>query len=68
MLQINETHFNSLARQNLGCGYYPKLSKIVLIVHMDNLEAGKLLSAGHGFKVCRGAHNIGSYIMDDVIG
>ena len=31
-----ETYFDSLTRQGLGRGYYPKPSKIVLIVHTEN--------------------------------
>ena len=39
---IVETYFHSLTRLGLGRGYYLKPSKIVLIVHPENLEAGKL--------------------------
>ena len=60
MLVIFEACFHSLER-----GYYPKPSKIVLIVHPDNLEARKLFGARHGFKVCMGEHYLGGYIGDD---
>ena len=48
-----------------GRKYYPRPSKIVLIVHADNSKAGKLFGLYLGFKVYTGAHNIGSYIWDD---
>ena len=51
-LTIIETYFNSLTRQGLGHRYYPKPSKIVLILHLDNLVAGKVFGLHHGFKVC----------------
>ena len=35
---------------------YPDLTKIVLIAHPDNLEAGISFGTRHGFKVCMGAH------------
>ena len=36
-----ETYFDSLTRQGPGRVYYPKLSKSVLIVHLENIEVGK---------------------------
>ena len=48
---IIETCFNSLTRQGRGCKYHPEPSKIVLIVHTENLEAVKVFGARHGFKV-----------------
>ena len=47
-------YFNSLIRQGLGRGYYPELSKSVLIVHQEILEYGKKFGTRHGFKVCTG--------------
>ena len=49
------TYFHSLTRQGLGRGYYYELSKSVLIVRPENIEAGKVFGAHHGFKVCMGA-------------
>ena len=37
-----ETYFNLLTCQGLGRGYYPKPSKRVLIVHLENIKAGKV--------------------------
>ena len=48
-------YFNSLKRYGLGHGYYPEPSKSVVIVHLDNLAAGKYFGLCHGFKVCTGA-------------
>ena len=50
-----ERYFNFLTHQGPGRGYYPKLSKSVLIVHPDNLQDKKEFRARHGFKVCIGA-------------
>ena len=62
---IIETYFNSLTSQGTGCGYYPKLSKSVLIVHLENLEARKVFVARHRFKVCMNACYLGGYIGDE---
>ena len=48
-----------------GRGYYPEPSKSVLIVHPENLEAGKEFDTCHGFKVCKGTLYLGGYIGDD---
>ena len=50
-----ETYFYSLTFQGPGRRYYPELSKRVLILHPENLKAGKELGARHGFKVGTGA-------------
>ena len=42
-----DTYFNLLTRQVPGHRYYPKPSKIVLIVHPENIEAGKLFGMRH---------------------
>ena len=60
-----ETYFNLLTHQGLGCGYYPKPYKSVLIIYPDNIEAGKEFGAHHGFKVFTGARDLGFYIGDD---
>ena len=62
---IIETYFNSLTRQGPGRGYYPKMSKSILIVHPENLKAGKEFGARHGFKVCTGTHYLRGYIKDN---
>ena len=54
-----------LTRQGPGRGYYPKPSKSVLIVHTENIEAGKEFRSRHGFKVCTDARYLGGYIRDD---
>ena len=59
MFAIIETYFNSLTRQGPGRVYYTKLSKSVLIVHPENLEAGKEFGACHGFKVFTVARYLG---------
>ena len=60
-----ETYFDSLTRQGLGRGYCPKRTKSVLIVRPENLEAGKVFGAQHGFRVCMGARYLGGYIGYD---
>ena len=45
-----------------GRGYYPKPSKIVLIVHLNNFASGKEFGLRHRFKVCMGAGYLGSFI------
>ena len=59
-----ETYFNSLTRQGPGRGCHPKPTKSILIVLTENLEAGRLFSKCHGFKVCTSAHYIRCYIGD----
>ena len=60
-----ETYFNLLIRQGLGHWYYSKLSKIVLILHPENIEARKVFGACHKFKVCTGTRYLGGYIGDN---
>ena len=62
---IIQTYFNLLTHQGLWQRYYPEPSKSVLIVHPENLEAGKVFGAHHGFKVCKGARYLGGYIGDN---
>ena len=45
--------------------FYTKPSKSVLIVHLNNTEAGKLIGLRHVFKVCTGARYLGRYIGDE---
>ena len=61
---IIETYFDSLTRQGPGRGYHPEPTKSVLIVRPENLEAGKVFRARHGFRVCTGARYLGGYIGD----
>ena len=42
-----------------------KISKRVLIVHPENLEARKVFGTRHGFRVCTGVYNIRGYIGND---
>ena len=58
-------YFNSLKRLGLGQGYCPKPSKSVLVMHMENIESGKLFGLSHGFKFCTGARYLGGLIGDD---
>ena len=39
-----------LKRFGPGCGYYPDPSKIVFIMHPENIEAGKVLACVTGLK------------------
>ena len=65
MFAVNENYFNSLTCQGSGHGYYPKPSNSILIVHPENLKAGKEFGARNGFKVCMGTRYLGGYIGDD---
>ena len=58
-------YFDSLTGQGPGHGYYPEPPKSVLIVFLENLEAGKEFRARHRFKVCMGTRYLGGYIGDD---
>ena len=48
---IIDTYLDSLGCQVPGRGYYPKLYKSILIVHLENLKAGKKFGTRHGFNV-----------------
>ena len=65
MFEIIETYFHSLTWKGLGKGYHLEPSKSVLIMHMDNFEAGKVFSERHGLIMCTGAHYIRGSIGDD---
>ena len=58
-------YFNSLKHFGLDHGYYPKPSKIVLIVHLDNLAAGESFVLSHMFKVFTGARYMSGFIGDE---
>ena len=60
-----ETYFDSLTRQGPGWGYHPKPSKSLLIVSLENFEAGKVFVRHHGLKVYTAAHYRWGYIGDD---
>ena len=60
-----ETYFDLLTHQGLGQGYQTDPTKSVLIVIPENLEAGKVFRARHGFRVCTGARYLGGYIGND---
>ena len=58
-------YYNSIRQIYPGRRYYPKPSKSVLIVHLDDLETRKLFGLFHGFKVFFGACYLGGFIRDD---
>ena len=60
-----ETYFNLLTCQGLGRRFYTEPFKRLLIVHPENLEAGKEFGARHRFKVCTGTRYLRGYIEDD---
>ena len=55
-------YFNSPRHSGPDYEYYPETSKIILIMHLDNLETGKQFGLRHGFKVCTVACYIGGFI------
>ena len=56
-----ENYFNFLTHQGSEGGYHPGPSKNVLIMHPENIDAGKEFGDRHGFMVCTGTHYIGGY-------
>ena len=58
-------YFDFLSRQGMGHGYRPKPFKIAVIVHQNNLEAGKGFGERHRFKVCTGGRYLDGYIRDN---
>ena len=54
-----------LKRFGPGCGYCPKPSGSVLIVHSENLKDRNFFGLCHGFRVCTGTCCLGGYIRDD---
>ena len=57
--------FHLLEQHSPGQGYYLEPSKIVLIVHTNNLKDRKLFGLCRGFKLYMGARYLGGYIRDD---
>ena len=55
-----DTYLNSQTNQGSGRGCYPKPSKFVLIMNIENPEAGKEFGARNEFKVCTCARYLGS--------
>ena len=57
-----ENYFDSLIRQGPGQGYQPEPTKIILIVRLENLEAGKIdrgtsqIQGVHGRTLSWGLH------------
>ena len=60
-----ELYFNMLKHNGPEQGYYPNPTKIIMIVHPDNLEVGKLFGIYHGFKVYAVLCYLGGYIKDE---
>ena len=60
-----EKYFNSFKINVPDQGYYPKPTKIVLIVHPENIKAGELFVDHHGFTFYTGARYIRVYIGDN---
>ena len=48
-----------------GRGYHSDPTNGVLIICLENIEAGKVFGARHGFRVCKGARYFGGYIGDN---
>ena len=47
-------YFNLFKKNVLDRGYCSNTTKNILIVHPNNIEAGGLFDASHGFRVCTG--------------
>ena len=54
-----ELYFILLKCNSRTWGHYPEPTKITIIVHLDNIEAGKLFGVHHGSTVFAGTHYIG---------
>ena len=65
LCSINWRYCNSLKFNGPARGCYPEPTKIIMIVHPNNLEAGELFGVHRGFKVCTGARYLGGYIRDN---
>ena len=59
-----KTYFDLITRQGPGQGYHPEPSKSVLIVRLENIEAGKVFGARHGFKLCMVVCYLRGYIRN----
>ena len=60
-----ENYFKALKCNGPERGYFPDPTKIILVMHPQNLEPGEEFRQRHGFKVCMGARYIEVYIEDD---
>ena len=45
-----ELYFNLLKRNSPERGYYPEPTKIIMIVHPENIEVGKLFDVSVGLR------------------
>ena len=61
-----ERYFNWLKHNVPDQGYYPDPTKIILVVHPQNLKAGELFVQFNLFKVCIDARYLGGYIVYDI--
>ena len=59
-----KAYFHFLKLKGLVQRYYPKLSKIILIVHPENIKDGNLFYPRHVFNMYTGARYLGGYIGD----
>ena len=64
MFRKREDYINSLKQAGLDCSYFPELTKSVLIVHLDNIEAEIFFGEHHRLKFCTGPHYLGGFIGD----
>ena len=60
-----ELYFNSLKRNGPARGYYPYPTKLILIMHPENIKVGELFGAHHKFTVCTSSRYLVSYIRDE---
>ena len=60
-----EQYFNLLKRNGPDQGYNLDPTKIILIVHPNNIKAGGVFGQFHEFKVYMIARYLGGYIRDD---
>ena len=60
-----ERYFISLKCNGPYQGYYPKPTKMIMIMNPKNLEVGRLFGQYHGFKVCAGTGYLDGYIRNE---
>ena len=60
-----ELYFSLLKQFSPGRGYYPKPSKVVLIMYPDNIKYRKRFVLCYGFKFCTDANYLGGFIGGD---
>ena len=58
-------YFNLLKQFGPLHVYYPEPLTSVMVMHPNNLAAGKGFGLHHGFKVCKTANYLGVFIEDD---